>query len=359
MSKILSLNMEVAGCPTSCMHCWARGRRYEAMPSTDVAWVLEAAHRFCSEAGLSLSAVLMHEVLAHPEASEVLKRFKPFASDEDGFEPIPTTGVPLAIREDWRDLLATARTLGTNTFWFAFHGIGETHDRVVNRVGAFRETGTAVERVRAMGFRSGCNVFLTKENVEQFDDLLPILQNIGIQQTSWGPATYYPTARLRRYEPLRPELDDLLPLVDRVSSTSSPFFHRDRWEHLEARTEATYCDKALQDSEEHDQGWSSFVRPNYINLVCRSNLDLHSGNAGLYGPLHGNLKTDGAEQVFEKALDGGSISEESLYFSTSTIPSIYELAQEFGDTRGQKIYFHPASMRYRWLDLALAEYRRY
>jgi DNA mismatch repair protein MutH len=39
------------------------------------------------------------------------------------FEPLSTTGVPLALREDWQELLAAAAALGTTTVWVAFHGL--------------------------------------------------------------------------------------------------------------------------------------------------------------------------------------------------------------------------------------------
>jgi hypothetical protein len=36
------------------------------------------------------------------------------------FEPLTTTGVPLATRQDWRQLLAAAAELGTTTVWVAW-----------------------------------------------------------------------------------------------------------------------------------------------------------------------------------------------------------------------------------------------
>jgi hypothetical protein len=46
----------------------------------------------------------MHEVAAHPQAGELLKRFVRHTS----FEPLATTGVPLATREDSRDVRRTS-----------------------------------------------------------------------------------------------------------------------------------------------------------------------------------------------------------------------------------------------------------
>jgi hypothetical protein len=56
-----------------------------------------------------------------------------------------------ATREDWRELLAAAATLGATTVWVAFHGLGVEHDRQINRTGAFTETCLAVQRVHSVG----------------------------------------------------------------------------------------------------------------------------------------------------------------------------------------------------------------
>jgi hypothetical protein len=282
----LWLQIEVTGCPTVCRHCWAQGIPYPAMPVNDVAWVLEQAHRFCDTHGLGFGAYPMHELAAHPHAAGLLRLLADHVGAAE-FEPLSTTGVPLAVREDWRQLLAAAAELGTTAVWVAFHGIGIEHDRQVNRPGAFTETCLAIQRVHAVGLRAGCNVFLTTANTPQAERLLGVLQRLEVDQMWWGPATYYPTARGRRNERLRPELSELLPLADRIR-TLTPFDH-DVWADLEAHTDAGWVRRALADD------WPTWPRHDgeVLELVCRPNLDLHTGIAGWYRQRHGNLRTDG------------------------------------------------------------------
>ena len=94
------------------------------------------------------AAAPMHELAAHPRAAELLRLFADHVSAAE-FEPLATTGVPLAIREDWQELLAAAAKLGTITVWVAFHGIGIENDRQVNRPGAYAEMCLAIQRVHA------------------------------------------------------------------------------------------------------------------------------------------------------------------------------------------------------------------
>lgn len=122
----------------------------------------------------------MHEVAAHPQAAQVMKLFHDLWGVVE--EPVPTTGVPLTTRDDWRELLETLRSLGTSTLWFAFHGADEIHDRAVVRKGAYRESLHAVELAREAGMKTGCNLFLTKENISQFDQIIADLQRVGIQR---------------------------------------------------------------------------------------------------------------------------------------------------------------------------------
>src|SRR5690349_9078087 len=95
----IEMHVEVMGCPTTCQHCWVVGRPYNAMPLTDVGWVLEECRRFCDAHNLTIGGYPMHEVSAHPQAAQVMRLFH----DVWGLveQPVPTTGVPLARRDDW------------------------------------------------------------------------------------------------------------------------------------------------------------------------------------------------------------------------------------------------------------------
>jgi hypothetical protein len=348
MVATLELQVEVVGCPTVCRHCWAQGVPYPVMPVDDVAWVLEQAHRFCDERGLGFGAYPMHELVAHPQAAELLGVFADHVGAA-GFEPLSTTGVPLALREDWQELLAAAARLGTTTVWVAFHGLGVEHDRQVNRPGGFTETCLAIQRVRAVGLRAGANVFVTTANVGQAERLLEALGRLQVDQTAWEPATYYPTPRGRRIERLRPGSSELMPLADRIGQLSP--FHADAWANLEAHTEAAWVARALAGD------WPSQLAElepraggQGLPLVCRPSLDVHTGVAGRYCERHGNLRSDGAQAVLGRALQQGGRSIDAVWFGQDRLPAVKELAARYGDPAGQGLHFTEASIRYLWLD---------
>jgi hypothetical protein len=343
----LMVSVEAIGCPTVCRHCWAQGTPYHTMPVDDIGWVLERAHRFCDEHGLGFHAFPMHEVAAHPDAAAILELFAQHVGAAE-FEPLSTTGVPLATREDWRELLAAAARVGTTTVWVAFHGVGGEHDRQVNRPGAYDETCLAVRRIHAAGLRAGCNVFVTKVNAPRAGRLLDTLRELGIDEMSWEPATYYPTPRGRRNERLRPAAPDLRHLADRIRASSGLW--RDAWADLDAHTEAAWVRRALAGA------WPEPPEPDFrpLELVCRPNLDLHAGMAGLYRERHGNLRRDGADAVLRRALASGQRTRDALWFDLDPPPSVTQLATHAADPDGQGVHFTAQSVRSLWLDRARA-----
>src|SRR5258708_28200982 len=105
---------------------------------------------------------------------------------------------------------------GAHALWVAFRGYGAEHDRQLNRPGAFAETCLAVRRARECGLGTGANVFLTKPALRDFDRLLSVLLDLGLDSPNITVAGYTPSARGRRYQALPPELRDPLPLPPRV-----------------------------------------------------------------------------------------------------------------------------------------------
>jgi hypothetical protein len=335
--------VEVSGCPTTCMHCWALGGDYGVMPLDDAAFVVDALAEFCGERDMEYTAYPMHEVVAHPAAPAVIRLFAPHLGGP--YDPILTPGTPLASREDWEDVVAAAKDCGAHALWVAFHGYGREHDRQLNRAGAFEESCLAVRRAQDSGLGTGANVFLTKQGLADFDRLVSVLLELGVAQLSVAPAHYTPTSRGRRYETMRPELDDLLPLAGRVLEISD--LAREKWSDVASYTEAAWRERALAGLWPVEHGGDE----THHRLVCRRNLDVYTGTTGVYRTRHGNLRRDGAEVVLDRALAAGPVSDEQIYFG-DVGGSDAAVAAASGEPASTRIHFEASSVRYRWLDRA-------
>jgi hypothetical protein len=357
-AALLYLCMEVAGCPTVCRHCWAQGVGYGAMPLADIEWVLEGAHRFCDSRSLAFDAYPMHELAAHPDAARLFGLFNRHSASVRGgtmFEPWPTTGVPLAIRDDWRSVLQAAADTGTVNIWVAFHGVGDVHDRQVNRRGAYAEMCLAVERARTAGLSAGGNVFITTASLPQLDELTAALRRLPIDaDMCFETACFLPTPRSRRNECLRPTLVGLLPVATQIAELTAPAT-RAWWACLEDHTEAAYVRRALAGdwptAPDHPAG--------ELALVCRPNLDVCSGLAGHYRTRHGNLRADGIAAVLDRAVADGRRPDDALWFSLDPLPEPAELAARHGEATGLGVHPGPESARYLWLDRAQRQARKH
>jgi hypothetical protein len=145
---------------------------------------------------------------------------------------------------------------------------------------------------------------------------------------------------------VRPAPSDLRPLAARIPQVS--LFDHDIWANLEAHTEAAWARRALAGD------WPTQTRHvgEVLELVCRPNLDLHTGVAGWYRQRHGNLRSDEPHAVLAGAFEQGGRSFVALWFGPDPLPSVGELAARHGDHGGQGVHFSTDSVHYLWLDRA-------
>jgi hypothetical protein len=320
------------------------------MPLADIEWVLARAHEYCDGRGLGFDSYPMHELAAHPDAAELFGLFNSHSGTAAGgtmFEPWPTIGVPLALREDWRGVLQAAAGTGTEHLWLAFHGVGAVHDRQVSRRGAYAETCLAAERARTAGLGVGCNVFLTRDSLLQLDALIGVVGRLAGEGACFEPPGFLPTPRSRHLERQRLTLTDLAPWAARIGELANPVC-RSQWADLETRTESAWVRRALAG----DWPEGPARAPGELALVCRPDLDVYSGLAALYRTRHGNLRTDGVAAVLGRALEQGRERDDELWFGPGPLPPLDELAARHGDADGLGVHLGPESVRYLWLDRA-------
>ena len=162
----------------------------------------------------------------------------------------------------------------------------------------------------------------------------------------------------RHYEGARPTLEDVLPVAEKIAAVTSWPGVKAFWESasLRDKTESAYVQRAL--AEDATAPWLFAPDASMIQVVCRPTLDLHTGVAGAHSTLHGSLRDD-AERAFANAIVRAGEVEASIYFKSRELPPVKTLAEKHGDPAGQKIHPNVNSIAARWLDLALADQRRF
>jgi hypothetical protein len=319
------------------------GRPYQAMPTEEISWVLHEVRRFCMTHQLSFSGYPMHEVLAHPQAGQVLVLFQQLW--DVAFDPLPTTGVPLATRPNWREILAPLHSYCVPMLHFAFHGTGSIHDCMVQRQGAYQESLRAVALAREAQVHTGCNLFLTSENVSHFDQLVADLLQAGMESIAPCVYRFTPNARGRLTERVRPTWQEVQPILAQLDTLPVDDLVR-RWWREDLHPESWFVQQALSGT------WPADAEQRLIWLVCRPNLDVYRGDAGHYTKRYGNLRREGVDEVLNRALADGACSHEELWFTPEQLLPVQEVAARFGDAQGQRIHIGPDSIRHWWLDCA-------
>jgi hypothetical protein len=357
--KEVWFDIQISGCPTACMHCYANGGYKSFMPFEDFKWVFDNAVDYFEKNNMKFSPNLFHEMYAHPDIAKIQPMVNKYciSGGKTNFDPATTTGVPFAIRDDWREIMSVMKDIGIKFFWFTFHGLGEKHDRMVNRVGAFEETCLAVKRAKEMGFEWGCNVMLYKHTIEDAGELLKVFDDLGIDRgSSWDPIYYYPLHRVRKLEELRPELSDVLRVSDLLAEKSR--WNGAAWANPSAYTESSLYAKAVKSTSEFKKLPET---GSLVNLVCTEGMDVYSGHGNILKNYYGNLKRDGVSQVLDKAIKEPKDKYRlSIYFERDSYLPIEELASKVGDPDGQKIYLGGDWEIYQcWIDRYYTDYRRY
>lgn len=345
--KTFHINVEVSGCLSACMHCWAQGHPYPPTKLDDIEWVLEEGARFCQAEGLRFMPFPMHEVLTHPDALKLIRLFSSYA-DQQMFDPLVTPGPIPARREDWEEILNGVRDLGTTTLWLSFHGMNDVHDRIANCEGAFADTITTIERAKSVGLSCGTNLFVSSANAHEIPDILQFFRSVGIGGISAEVVNYCAHPRGRAYEALRPELDQLLPQAESLAGATRSY--KDFWSNIEQHTEAYYINEALT-KRESDLAWPKTDR-SFISAFCRTSMDVYSGKGPSNGVCHGNLRSGDAQATFARAVDAWPQTWVEVLCPGVHIPSPLHLARQWGNPQGRKVYMDEWNLYERLLDVA-------
>jgi len=333
MWKSVRLEPIASGCPNRCRHCAedAGAPFGELMPLADVRWAVEGLAGVCrATLGESFRVWVSEEGFeptAHPQFPELIAycRGAMVLADQSRCDALSTNGYGLARLFGWEPAFARLADAGVRWLGFAIHGLREEHDWFVRRTGAYQDIVTATERALAFGMGLCFEIHISRRNVGTFPRIVETLVQLGRGQARiWsGVPGYFANERLRAFEALRITRADmdalgeaLLSAPDRGSDTESVLTRR----LLEPDSASRLCT--------YEPGGAGPEERRLGRLRISPAFDVvemfHSRP-----PLpHGNLRRDGAGQVWRSVLDA----------ELPAMPEPCELAARYGDTRSELLY---------------------
>ena len=227
----------------------------------------------------------------------------------------------------------------------SLHGMEATHDWFVGRSGAYADLMEAAKRLEDHGISVGWNVFLSKANINDVEEMIGVLRSLTADVDPFinvTVPTWKPNRRLMEYEPLRLDVYELEAAIQGISgNVASP----------DVLCEGAVTQDVLtgaHDLAEMERDFSAYRRQGgYVSVTCDRQLNVYEGAPGNYEYCHGNLASEGIARVME------SIAR----YRPDPLPPIGQLCSRYGDTTSAKAHPNDVSVMRKWLAMHWREER--
>jgi hypothetical protein len=350
----ITFDIVVSGCATECWHCYVDGGRTAFMDCNDYERILNFANSFrrlAASQHVEVSPYLDLEPMLHPDVVKIIRAFV----RQEGFtlpSCIPTSGMPLAKRDDWRELLAVYWEAGVRELMFTLHGPDNLHDCVVSADGASACQRTAVGRAREYDFTTRLNLMVSRPMLRRFDETKAIVEKSKYDLKEARVPAYAPNAKLRKFEPHRPRLSDLKPHIDYLSSLGEGGGQvTDDWSQINECTEEWVFADMMMKRHNYDSYESVISRlPNWRFVTVGPGLDIWYGNGRHRTHLLGRVGDTLPRDLLRKVRGQHPNYALGGFFEIDHLPSPVEVASTVADPAGQRVYSDPSELQVKWLD---------
>lgn len=352
-----TITLRISGCASECWHCYVGGGPGPHMHLDRVLRSFDALERIVERLGEvagKLDLWLDYEPLLHPDVCKILREMKSRFGGHFDARTFPTTGIPIAARPDWEDLLETLAAVGVEEIQFALHGPADLHDRALGRAGAFEAHRKALERVRNSGFGSHLKVPISEEALQRWPETLKAIGEGQYDAVRVEVPVYSPTRRMRAFESRRPTLAAAVPHLNSLSESCTLGIGKGYWlraaEYAECNVIAEVSDRpayAASFRSIEDGG------PRWVFLSVLPDASLFYGNVGQYHRKLAVLGVDEADLVVEAlaALDPNYLF--GGFYDVDRLPSPWAVAESHGNPRSDRLYHTREDALMRWLDLRM------
>lgn len=342
-----TFEITVAGCNTRCKHCYISGGPAKSMKLDAFQYCLTHLRPVLERLEGDIAVTLGNEPFLHPQAKEVFSAAYAIVPEYffyDDFD-YPTTGIALASRRDREDVLQFLDHNNYRRVMLTLHGNPQHHNDIVCNPNAYTQTKNAAELFHAHGMSIECNLMLNRYLVEDWDQVLDSLESMHCNHAHITIPLYLPVDRLRAYQPLRPQLEDCLPLLSKMNA-----FGLDPNSFQHKLTEN--CEQAVMAS--HADGWdyrdAERSQPQWTFFHIDQDLNLYYGNVGQHIKLLGNLKNMTEEALYRSIIQFPANFNYSAYYQIEAIPPFEVIRERLSPLQTNYVYPDAESCLYRWLD---------
>ena len=233
--------------------------------------------------------------MEHPKLTEAIQTLRRLGSPTADF--LQCDGMAMRDEDQCGELMRTLREAGIKSLNFTVYGLRDYHDRFAGRKGDFDLLRRMMEAAYETGISFSTGVPITKENIQEIDELISLLKRAGNDKiTLFIP---HEEGRGKTLDQIRLEQQDLSALSPESSSLLNRNIYRTESEWLNCPSPVRATNRLI------------------IISLRADNIDDYENRDAL----------SVVEEI--EALD------EAYY---SAFPSFDELAKEYGDHEGKRLY---------------------
>lgn len=343
-----TFEITVAGCATTCAHCYVGGGRAPCMRREDFTLCLDKLGRILDSLQGEIHVTLGNEIFCHPQIADLLRltcdRIPQYFSYCD-YE-VPTTGIALLHHRERERIVSLLRDTGVTQFMLALHGGEADHNRLVQNPKAYRELLRTAEYLADSGFSVLFNLMVSRTLHDGFDAVMREIEEIPRARPRLTVPLYLPTDRMRAYENNRADVGTCLALAERAERWGIP---SDALRQCaKAASRHTVLRELTENGFDFERAWQQM--PDWAFFHVNQDLDLYYGNVGMHTEYLGNLRQGSVESWIERIRPYGANYDYTAFYGADVFRSLPDLTPLTKIPAEDLVYASRADCLYRLLD---------
>ena len=301
-----NIDVIVAGCNTTCMHCYVNGGKGPNMLLEDFQYCIEKLRPVFENFGKNITFTLDNELYNHPRAKEILE-YVEGSVKENYFHHGSTTGIAILEHPEQKEIIEILKRNEWTWVSFAVHGNEKTHNKIVNHPCAIKSILKAAKLFNENGFKVWISLMISKAFLQDLQGVCNILEQIPYESLMPIIPLFYPTKRLTKYQEIRCNVGEYAKVLTFLKEKNMDTKEIERAIRL-------YNEENVLKSVNEEE----ILKTLYANATAYfhidQNLNFYLGNTGSALKCCGNLRECSSEKIIEW------ISEaEDNYYETSKV----------------------------------------
>ena len=325
-----NIDILVAGCNTSCQHCYVNGGYEKSMSFENYQKCIQILKPVFEKLNKTCSFTLDNEVYNHPQALEILQLTHQMVHDYY-FHHGSTTGIALMNRKDKDDILSLLIKYDTPYAGLTFHGGKKHHNEIVHNEQGFDTLKDTAIYLHEKGIKVFLSFMISQYLINDLAAIDQLLHEIPYDSFYFVIPNFMPTTRMMKYQKIRLTYEDYSILFD--------FMDQRHIDSVQIKQQAaSFNEKNILASLNEDYLKKFFANePKQAFFKVDQQLNFYYGDTGAVSQRIGNLK----EMTSEEILDAILQAKPNYYDSSLIHLRNYSHDQLFHLPPSDKNYVYP------------------